>query len=396
MEMEIRRDTGGLFPDKSVGMREEQSPRSIHICKRDLCVLCENSKLLDIKSIKIPLYTINNPDDKSWDMNYGYCENCYSIQLKTLLDPEILYDKNYVQPVSTCYNWIQHNISFINFIIKSVHINNPLIEIGSSSFVLGKHLIDYYKDYTVFDYSLENATRREGIKYIEGNCENYNFPSNSTIIMSHVFEHLYTPKKFIENCKKNCVENIIISIPNMNNNSECNVFNQHTFLYDDNDIEYIFNLNNYKLTNKKFFNVNDNSFPCLFFYFTLLKEDKVSKEPILYRRIIENRHLITYNFFKKISTYNVPKNTFIATAGMMTITIYNSLLNKDNIIGIIDYNKTIQNKKFGNTNLIIQPYEYLIGYSSEYSIIVFGYRKLDIIKHIRDVNTNINIITTFD
>ena len=35
----------------------------IKIYKRDFCVLCNNSKLLDIKTINIPLYIINNPDN---------------------------------------------------------------------------------------------------------------------------------------------------------------------------------------------------------------------------------------------------------------------------------------------------------------------------------------------
>jgi hypothetical protein len=56
-------------------------------------------------------------------------------------------------------------------------------------------LIEYYKDYTVFDYSLDQAIRRDNVNYIEGNCENFDFPQDSNIIMSHVFEHLYEPKK---------------------------------------------------------------------------------------------------------------------------------------------------------------------------------------------------------
>lgn len=361
----------------------------IKIYERNNCVLCNNSKLKDIKTINIPLYIINNPDNESWDMKYGYCETCYSVQLKTLLDPNILYDKNYIQPVSTSYTWVQHNMSFINFIINSVNINKPLIEVGSSSFVLGKHLIEYYKDYTVFDYSLEQAEKKDGVKYIEGNCENYNFPENSNIIMSNVFEHLYDPKIFIENCKKNKVENIIISIPNMNNLSNINVCNQHTFLYNHYDIEYIFKINNYNLVNKLFFNSNDNSLPDLFFHFQLFNNDNNDNQIIINRKIIENRHLFFCNLLK---SFNIPKNTFIATAGMQSIIIYSIIENKENVIGIIDYNTKIQNKKYGNTNFIIQPYEYLKDYSSEYSILIFGVRKINIINHIRNINKNINII----
>jgi len=172
----------------------------------------------------------------------------------------------------------------------------------------------------------------------------------------------------------------------MNDLSNLSVFNHHTFLYNDDDIEYIFKINNYKLMNKSFFNVNDNSFPCLFFHFKLSNE---KKELITLRKIIENRHLYTCNLLK---SFKVSEKTFIATAGMQSLTIYNKIENKENIIGIIDYNKKIQNKKYGNTNLIIQTYEYLKNYSSEYSILVFGYRTKDIINHIKNINRNIKII----
>ena len=389
----------------------------IKIYERHNCVLCDNKKLLDIRSIIMPLYIINNPHGECWNMSYGYCENCYSVQLKTLLDQDILYDKNYIQPVSTAYTWVQHNISFVNFVIKSININKPLIEIGSSSFVLGKHLVEYYKDYTVFDYSIDQAVQQNGVTYIEGNCENYNFPKDSNIIMSHVFEHLYDPKKFIENCRKNCVQNIIISIPNMNNLSEFNVSNQHTFLYNNDDIEYIFNINGYNLVEQLFFNTNDHSFPCLFFHFNLYSglgclnsptvrdihhsglmpriEVKLASDTteninnLFCRKIIENRHLYHNNFLKM---FEVPEKTFIATAGFISLCIYNIIKNKNHLIGAIDYNKKLQNKIFGHTNLIIQPYEYLKGFSSEYSILVFGYRTPDIIKNIREVNNEIKII----
>jgi hypothetical protein len=37
-----------------------------------------------------------------------------------LLDPDILYDNNYFQPLNNTYLWIQHNISFIKFIIDNI------------------------------------------------------------------------------------------------------------------------------------------------------------------------------------------------------------------------------------------------------------------------------------
>ena len=62
--------------------------------KRDNCVLCEiNSQLIDIHTLKMPLYSVypeNVKPDTTWNMTYGYCKQCFSVQLKTLLDPNIL------------------------------------------------------------------------------------------------------------------------------------------------------------------------------------------------------------------------------------------------------------------------------------------------------------------
>jgi len=355
--------------------------------ERNKCVLCNDMDLIYINELDYPVNDCINKDEINpiIKLKYGYCNYCYSVQLMNLLDPKILYDNNYFQPLFINYNWIQHNISFINFIIYSIDINEPIIEIGSSSFCIGKHLIHYYKDYTVFDIVLnKNINRLDNIKYIEANCEEYNFNENSNIIMSHVFEHLYNPKLFIKNCKKNKVKNIIIAIPDMNNILTNHVGNQHTFLYSDSDIIYIFNEYNYRLNNKYNFIANDNSFPCLFFHFSYYK-NKIDYNRI----IINNRHISTINMFNKI---NIPNNTFIATAGMGANLLYSRINNKKNIIGIIDKNKLKKGKLFSYSNLIINDYDYLKNYNYDTNILVFGPHKNNIINDIKLINNNINII----
>lgn len=243
-----------------------------HLKHRDFCVLCEPASILiPIKTLKSSYYLIENTEE--YDFTYGYCENCFSIQAMTLLNPEILYDGDkLILPYSNSYGWVQHNVSLVQFVISSININENLLEIGASSFTLGKHLIEYYKDYTVFDFSLKANNKRNDVKYIEGNCENYQFEKGTNILMSHVFEHLYEPKKFIENCFKNSVKNIIISVPNMEHQNPFNVTSQHTFLYSAEDIEYIFSLYKYKCMKKNIFDTNDASFPCFFFIFLFLKQ----------------------------------------------------------------------------------------------------------------------------
>jgi len=363
----------------------------MNICNRNFCVLCnENQKLLTMSNVIIPINTLGVLEEEQsqcYDLKYGYCEKCYSVQIMTLLDPELLYGNNYALPNAKCYNWIQHNIGFVKFIISSLIPNTPIIEIGGSSFVIGKHLIHYYPDYTIFDYTLKDAVKIDNIKYTEGNCEEYNFASNSNIIMSHVFEHLYNPKKFLTNCKKNNVENIIIAVPNMNDVNNLFVFNQHTFLYNDIDIEYIFGNYGYKSITKKFFNTLDNSFPCMFFHFKLTNNINIIKRPI-----ILNRHLFTNNILKPIV---IPEKTFIATAGMNATIVYSIIENKQNILGIIDSNNIIHGKYFCNSKHIVQSYEIIKNCNSDTNILVFGYRKNDITAMIKKINDNIKIILLY-
>lgn len=352
---------------------------------RQNCVFCDdNNKLISIQKLKEPYHVINNKGE--YEVEIGYCENCYSLQLMNLLNPDILYDGNYYIVPCANYNWNQHNISLIQFIVSSINTSEPLIEVGSSSFVLGKHLIDYYKDYTVFDFSLSSCEKRSDVKYIEGNCENYKFEKNTNIIMSNVFEHLYEPKKFIENCSNNNVKNIIISIPNMNDNNVFHITQQHTFVYNDKDIKHIFESCNYKCMKEVFFNTNDQSFPCLFFYFSLNIDESITPTP---RYIDETRHLYSFNLLK--NKINVPPNTFISTASMISVKLFSMIKNQENIIGVIDMNGKLHDQIFANTTIKIYPYEYLQNFDETSNIVVFQ-KKNDITKCIRKFNEKINII----
>jgi hypothetical protein len=355
---------------------------------RTSCVLCADSHLFSFSKFEHPVYECVpvGIQNESWEIEFGYCENCYSVQLMRLADPEVIYDKNYFQPLNYTHLWIQHNISFTKFIIDNLNtdLDNSITEIGSSSFCLGKHLIHYYKDYTVFDYSLGQAIRRDGVKYIEGNCETYDFKPDTNIIMSHVFEHLYEPKKFINNCSRNGVKNIFISVPSMNDNNQLHIGVQHTFAYSENDIEYIFGLHNYKLSDKIVYNTKDSSFPCLFFHFTL------TQEPVMVEREIDVfRHTFSTNLLSQKIT--VPENTFISTCGMWSIITYALIENKENIIGVIDYNKDKHNKWFSTTNIMVYPYEHLSSYQSSH-ILVIHPKKKNIVNMIKSVNDKINII----
>jgi len=307
------------------------------IYSRIQCVLCDTT-LVSFTSFLHPVYDCADVN-ATWKIEYGYCPHCFSVQLMALADPLVLYDKNYIQPFQT-HLWTQHNLSFIAFIAK--HCSpQPLLEIGSSSFCLGKHLIHYYPDYTVFDYSIEQAVKQYDVTYVEGNCEEYDF-TQPCIVMSHVFEHLYEPKKFIQNCLRNKVKTILLSVPSMES-PQLHVCSQHTFQYNAQDIVYLFGLYEYKLIEMVRW---VDSFPCLFYCFTLEGPQQVEQR-------IEPRHLYSMQYFK---SFRVPPNTFLTTANMFSVVVYPWIENKEDVIGVVDVNPKKHGKKFSYTSLIVQPF----------------------------------------
>ena len=304
----------------------------------------------------------------------------------SLMDPEILYDEHYFQPLNQSYLWIHHNISLVQFIIHHLNTdtNDSILEIGSSSFCLGKHLSLYYPKYTVFDYTLKHANQRENVTYIEGNCETYQFTEN-TIVLSHVFEHLYNPKAFIQNCCKNKVKNIFIAVPSMEDPNQLHVTNQHTFLYSEKDLEYLFGLSQYKVNGKVQYNSTDHSFPCLFYHF-VCTDSVVQVE----RQYSNTRHLYTYHYLTQ--HFTIPEKTFLSTCGMFSLITYELIVNKENVLGIIDTNQKKQGKRFGNTQLLVYPYDKLKTYGKETSILVIHPKMNNIIQQIKDINPDIQIL----
>ena len=355
--------------------------------KRSCCVFCHDKKLCSIRKLNQPIYEcVVDVENEDWVMEYGYCPECFSVQLMSLADPEVLYDEYYFQPLHHSYLWIHHNISFVQFIIHHLNTDthDSILEIGSSSFCLGKHLNHYYPKYTVFDYTLKNAEQKENIGYIEGNCESYDF-ADETIVMSHVFEHLYTPKAFIVNCSKKRVKNIFIAVPSMEDLNQLHVTNQHTFLYSEKDLEYLFGLSHYKVNGKVAYNSTDHSFPCFFFHF-IWTENIVPIE----RDVCLTRHHYMCDYLNRKIT--VPENTLLATCGMFSLITYAMIVNKENIIEVIDANEKKQWKKFGNTSLIVYPYDNLKYYGKETSILVIHPKKKNIVQQIKETNPYIQIL----
>jgi 2-polyprenyl-3-methyl-5-hydroxy-6-metoxy-1,4-benzoquinol methylase len=188
--------------------------QSCTVCdKTDFCNIYEQPNYPTcISSSSYPLES-----DIFQTLQFVGCRHCGCVQLKNLIDPSLLYSFSHNNTYETP-TWKQHHELFSEFIITHTDQRN-IVEVGGASGYLAELLTTKSNTFTITIIDLAKKPElKADIQYIEANCEDFDFNNvapSTPIILSHVFEHLYRPRQFLENLKKAKIETIFLSIPNM-------------------------------------------------------------------------------------------------------------------------------------------------------------------------------------
>jgi hypothetical protein len=198
--------------------------------KRDKCCLCRGPLKFEftLKDYPVTYGPSETPDFQVEDCDVGSCTECMCIQLIDLIDPSIVYG-SFHNTTSFSTVWKNHHDLFTKFIGNKLH--GKCLEIGGKSGELVKRI--GYPEY----YTLDFSNPDDDPKNLKGNCENFDYTGFDCLIMSHVFEHLYNPIDFYENCK---VDDIFISIPNVKTDGIIPIHREHTYMCDENYIIKLF------------------------------------------------------------------------------------------------------------------------------------------------------------
>jgi hypothetical protein len=361
--------------------------------ERTECVICHGCifYLYKIDNMPITVSPTNEPfeSDEFINQEIMKCNSCGCIQNKYLIDPFILYSKSHNQ-THTFKTWAEHHTSFYNFIINNKK-SNTILEIGGSSGVLYKKFKTINSDinYKCLDICKQTFEISDN-EYIQANCELYNYLGNEEIVLSHVFEHLYNPNKFIKNISP-YVKSVFISIPNMEhllkNNSAFVIHNEHTYYIDKYFMEYLFSQYGYVLTKYEQFKSHS-----LFFQFEKMDCKPFSLENRNFIGEIMLNNFIDYkNRFEKIK---IKENSFIVPAGLFGQFIY-IMCKPDRILGFLDNDISKQNHRVYGTKNMVYSFDKL----KETNDIVYIYiyasvYNYEIIDQINSYNkNNIKIIT---
>ena len=358
--------------------------------QRKFCIVCNHSDFTIINSfLQFPIMAVSNDSvvEQFFDFILLSCDNCNCLQSKNMIDPSILYSDVYMNSYFSP-TWIDHHEVFSKFILNNTN-NVSFLEIGANRGdlynLLSKGNSITYTNLDMF----QHPDLSPEVRFIRGNCASFDFTGFTTVIASHVFEHLYTPLTFIENLRKAEVSEVFISIPNfdilLNEKSLIMIHSQHIFYCGYEYISYMFSLFNYRCDT--FFSYNGN-FKSYMFKFVL--DNTISSKPVpstnikLYKDIYVSK-------IKHIQDFQAPPNCYITPSGIYGQFIYYFLRNKDNIIGFLDNNLQRHGKKlYGTDKTVFNPQN--IDYNNSIILLCDCPYKEELKKQLQSYKKECNII----
>ena len=323
--------------------------------KRDHCVICSSSDFEAINSFPhFPIMAISNNsvEEHYFDFNLIACKRCNCLQLQNLSNPSILYSDVYTNATFSPI-WMEHHKVFSHFILSNT-TETSFLEIGANK----GELYTLLSNERTIEYSVLDMYRHPSlpstIHYIQGNCETYDFIGVDSVILSHVFEHLYSPHLFIQNIRKACVSSIFISIPNFNKLLEDKIphiiHSQHTFYCGFDYIVYIMSLYNYKCEASFVYNIG---FKSLMFKFVLDPSITPTSIPSTNIQLFKDIYI---DKIQSMSSIDIPPNSYIIPSGMYGQFLYHTISKKENIIGFLDNNSERHGKKlYGTDKMVFNP-----------------------------------------
>jgi hypothetical protein len=360
--------------------------------QRTRCCLCpKDAQVLQPVFVMEDLPTTFSPTSQPFeqdcyvDVTFGACLRCGSVQLMNLVEQTVLYGSSHNQ---TCHSriWREHHESLAEF-VRAAHLSSAarVIEVGGASGDLANHLLGTtFHEYTILELSIP-AQKTCDARFVEGNCENFTFSSGSVLILSHVFEHLYNPADFADNCALNGVTDVFLSVPDMAVLDAVPIHIEHTFYVELKDIIGLFSRSSYTLKRSRSFRAHSQ-----FVHFSydsetvpMQPEYDGARQDRVIRTLMERK--------QKFESLKIPAGSFVSPAGP-----YGQMLQfyaKSTVIrGFLDNDVSKQCKRVYGTPYEVFPFSAVSGSGPVVIILHAGPYSNELSEQIRSINNEAEII----
>jgi predicted SAM-dependent methyltransferase len=331
---------------------------------RTECILCGNSCLSNLLKLdNMPVFMgVNKGHDEFFsDMNFMCCSECKTIQIKEIIDPNLLYINNHNLPIVGKI-WENHYNEFILF-LKNEIIDLNILEIGDPSYKLSKYLSDKSNIWYIVEINPnENINPPKNTFVIKSFFDdNLNIEDKiDVVIHSHFLEHV-TDIRYHINSVYNLLSDdgkLLFSVPNLesilvNESSPNNVLHfEHTYFFTKKSIIHILENQGFKFIESK-----DYKNHSIFFHFQKEKKINTTFVPEDYSEFF----IKNFDKFKKKVIYintilnSTDKKVFLYGAHVSSQFLLNIGLKSEKILYILDNSIDKQEYCLYGTNIFVKP-----------------------------------------
>jgi len=309
--------------------------------------------------------TQDQSEDIIADMVWGICPETGMIQLEKLIPLEILYQGQHNEGVGKI--WAEHYESFVKFI--ELYSPKYVLEIGGAHGIIAKEYLSRMPEaqWTIVE---PNPTLQDDRIRVIQDWFNEDFKYDGrvdAIVHSHVLEHSYNPKSFLEVIGSflKVRDMQFFSFPNMveqltRKYTNCLNF-EHTAFISEYFADSLIKATGFEIVDKSYF--KDHSI----FYATrkigesqaFRVENKYEEYKKLFTDFVSYHENMVRDLNKKIKTAKDP--VYLFGAHIFSQYLIGFGLKSDKIISVLDNSPTKQGKRLYGTNLLVESPKILKG-----------------------------------
>jgi hypothetical protein len=367
---------------------------------RRSCIACGNNELTTVFShdytASLSLAFNEKPETPIFmPFNVLLCNKCYAAQTKYLGNLSIIYSKNHADNCGSLK--VEMQDLFAEFVGKNKQIQG-IVEFGAcnnflSSRVLAKNSTEYYivePDYT------GDPTGLHIIKDYAENVDIQKLPVN-TIVMSHLFEHLYEPMKVLETFSKcSNIEYIYLNHPDFEHNVRNDTYvvlnSEHTFYIEHSVMFAYFAKFGFKLQERTDYN-NHSLFLCF-----RREPQAIQDESCFVNKQVPNDMKIFFGNMKKIVNSlhktieeNPTKKYYMWPASAHSISLFACGFNTNLLTAMLDNSPNKIGKYLHSYNLYCESFQDVLQRADPNTCIIIGGAG-QYIMDIMTTNSQINFI----
>lgn len=336
-------------------------------------------------------------EDLFIDQEWLICEKCGTLQLGNLLPLDVLYAENHNAVIGSL--WLNHHKSFRNFVLQDEI--SSICEIGAAHGHLAKLILEEIKaEYLIIEPNplFEDPRIKIIDGWVEDNTEEIS--KFTTIIHSHVLEHIYHPFDFMNRLAKSLQPkaSMYISFPNIEELIKAQGINslnfEHTFFLHPENFEWILRRIGLKVDRVEKFENHS-----LFYKCSLDNQDQNALTPnppditeysLEFIYMWENLREFVAKTNKQLK--NTTSEIFVFGAHVFAQGLINIGLETSNIKGIIDNDPAKQGKRLYGTRLKIFSPDVLASYDKPTVVLKASHYQNEVKRQILGINPEVTIL----